>query len=95
VFLILSVAAMAQVGQNPVVSSGYLNSTLGFRYIPPREMKDKTERVRKDIKEEAGALHTSNTLDLLLAMSSDPDDAAPDWYKRRSKNRPHYAAEAA
>ena len=34
-----------QVKQEPPPSTvAYLNSTLGFRYVPPSEMRDKTER---------------------------------------------------
>ncbi len=58
----------------------YSNENLGFRYVPPSEMLDKTERSREQIRSRAESLHTTNTLHLLLAMSSGPDDGASEWH---------------
>ena len=69
----------------------YSNATLGFRYIPPSEMRDKTERFRAEIQERAEASHTKETLDALLAMSSGPDDAATDWHSLTIETYPRKA----
>lgn len=58
----------------------YSNAILGFRYKPPREMHNKTQRFRAEIRERAEAANTKDTLDPLLAMSSGPDDATTDWH---------------
>lgn len=42
-------------------------------------MRDKTERFRLQIQEQAKASGTTQTLSALLAMSTGPDSAAPNW----------------
>jgi len=65
-----------------LTSSGnaYSNVDLGFSYAPPKEMRDETIGGRADIRARAEALHTTKTLDLLLAMSSGPDVTTPAWH---------------
>jgi hypothetical protein len=69
----------------------YSNAHLGFRYAPPSEMHDKTERSREEIKSRAESLHTANTLNLLLAMSSGPDDGASEWHSLSIETYPRKA----
>jgi hypothetical protein len=57
----------------------YSNVHLAFRFTPPGRMRDKTERFRTQIQEQAKALGTTQTLSALLAMSTGPDGAAPNW----------------
>jgi hypothetical protein len=57
----------------------YSNKDLGFRYTPPEEMHDKTERTRAEILERAKSLHANKTLQLLLSMSSGADGTGSDW----------------
>ena len=42
-------------------------------------MRDKTERFRLQIQEQAKASGTTHTLSALLAMSTGPDSAGPNW----------------
>lgn len=74
-------AATAQVKKDTTRFSGtkYSNTSLGFRYTPPRGMVDRTEPFRSDIREQAKASGTINTLKALLAMSSGVDDSATKW----------------
>ena len=82
----------AQDTQNSVVEApGYSNAILSFRYMPPGEMRDKTERFRAGIHERAAASHSKDTLDALLAMSSGPDDAAADWHSLTIETYPSKA----
>jgi hypothetical protein len=73
-------AASAQSGQTtPAPWLAYSNTSLGFRYVPPVEMRDKTERFRSQIQEQAKASGATQTLSALLAMSTGPDSAVPNW----------------
>jgi hypothetical protein len=85
--------AMAQVKRDPPGGLGksYSNETLRFRYVPPSGMQDKTQRLRAEIQEKAEALHTTNTLDALLAMSSGSDDSAADWHSLTIETYPRSA----
>jgi hypothetical protein len=82
--LLLSISwnlSMSQSTQHPpFAGSEYSNATLSFRYVPPAEMRDKTERLRAEIQERMEASHSKDTLGALLAMSSGPDDKATDWH---------------
>jgi hypothetical protein len=69
----------------------YSNATLGFRYRPPSEMRDKTRRFRAEIRERAEASHKKDTLEALLAMSSGPDDEATDWHSVTIETYPRKA----
>jgi len=71
----------AEVKQGPAGRLGtrYSNPSLGFGYTQPDGMMDKTERFREDIEEQAKALHATNKLSVLLALSSGADDTAGSW----------------
>src|SRR5271154_438069 len=80
VLLVLPLSIWAQAerdssGSGPV----YQNAGLGFCYSLPQEMRDKTERTRADMREEMEVLHASADVELLLSMSSGPNDMATDW----------------
>jgi hypothetical protein len=79
--LALSILALwAQTERDPSRSASfYQNAELGFRYTTPSEMRDKTERSRADMKEETEVLHASADVELLLSMSSGPDDMTAIW----------------
>jgi hypothetical protein len=69
----------SQVTQAPLSSTvAYSNSTLGFRYLPPSEMHDKTERSKAEYKAETS--HKKHSANLLLAMSSGSDDTVSNWH---------------
>jgi hypothetical protein len=93
-FLVIRLdVALAQTKHDSRVSSGtgYSNAALGFRYMPPGEMLDKTERTRSDIQAQANSLHTDNTLNIILAMSSGPDDTANGWHSLSIETYPRKA----
>lgn len=73
------------------VPADYSNAMLGFRYLPPSEMRDVTERAKAEIQAHAETLHTRNTLGLLLAMISGPDEAAPGWHSLTIETYPRKA----
>ncbi|MFZ0310833.1 MAG: hypothetical protein WAL89_21865 [Candidatus Sulfotelmatobacter sp.] len=79
-------------GKQDTTSAGavYSDPAVGFRYTAPSGMRDKTERSRAEVKGRAGAVH-ANTLDLLLAMSSGPNDAIPDWCSLTIETYPRQA----
>lgn len=54
--------------------------SLGLRYKPPAAMVDHTSPAGKDARTHA-AEHTSKTTDLILDMSSDEADTAPEWHQ--------------
>ena len=54
-------------------------------------MLDKTERTRSDIQAQAKSLHTDNTLNIILAMSSGPDDMATGWHSLSIETYPRKA----
>jgi hypothetical protein len=84
--------SMSQSTQHPPSTvSDYSNETLRFRYMPPAEMRDKTERFRAEVQERADASHTKDMLEALLAMSSGPDDAATDWHSLTIETYPRNA----
>ena len=58
----------------------YRNPDLGFRYWPPQEMHDKTDRSTASLEDQAKALHIKSKAELLLSMSSGGDDTAHDWH---------------
>jgi hypothetical protein len=78
--LVLLGAAIAQVKRDPpFLGNSYSNASLGLRYVPPGGMRDKTERFRLQIQEQANAQGTTQKLRALLAMSTGPDSDAPGW----------------
>ena len=79
--IILCITAVTQLKPAPTESHarGYLNNSIGFHYMPPGGMHDKSEQLRREVQEQAEALQTNNTLRVLLAMSSGPDSDAANW----------------
>lgn len=57
----------------------FSNAGLGFQYTPPKGFIDETSDARESVRTRAAALHTNNTFNVLLSMTSGQDDAAPDW----------------
>ena len=57
----------------------YFNATLEFSYVPPGQMRDKTERFRAEIRRRAEIAGTHDALVGLLALSPGGNDAAADW----------------
>jgi hypothetical protein len=53
---------------------------LGFRYTPPARMKDETSPTAREAQGHA-ATYAGNAAELLLDMSSDESDTAPDWHQ--------------
>src|SRR5258708_34798967 len=70
---------------------GYSNAMLRFQYMPPSEMVDKTQRTKAEVQARAESLHADNTLHMLLAMSSGPDDVAADWHSLTIETYPRKA----
>jgi hypothetical protein len=79
--LLPALAAFAQgiKAQSTNDKAVYSNIKLGFRYTPPAGMSDTTAPSKQEIRAHASSARTSNTLGLLLGMSSGPDDTAPSW----------------
>lgn len=66
---------------DPELQDGVFSSKdLKFRFTPPKGLTDETADARNAVREKAAALHSTNTLDVLLSMTSGPDDTAPDWH---------------
>ncbi len=72
--------AQTKPNQSLVPGNAFSNVALDFSYVPPSEMQDETRSGRAEIRTRAAARHTSNTLGLLLSMSSGPDATAADWH---------------
>jgi hypothetical protein len=73
-------SAAAQLRAAPPLSrSEYSNESLAFRYSPPDEMRDTTERFEFEIREQTKASGKTQTFSPLLAMSSGSDTDATDW----------------
>jgi hypothetical protein len=71
----------AQAGhREPSPMRVYRNAELGFRYRPPHEMRDKTGPSTAELEDQARHLHIESRLELLLSMSSGPDDRAVGWH---------------
>src|SRR5712692_8289550 len=94
--------AETKAGKASSPSNAYSNVSLGFSYIRPSEMRDETNTQRAEIRARAAARRTSNTLDLLLSMSSGPDATTADWHllsietypRRKFSNLDDISAEA-
>jgi hypothetical protein len=80
VFLFTSLT-IACVQEPPLAPREFTDSSLGFRYIPPSNirMRDWTAIDRESMRAKAAARGTTNVLTLLLSLRSDLDDTAPDW----------------
>jgi hypothetical protein len=81
---LLMVVCGAVAGQNTKCrKSGlpniYSNSSLGFRYTPPRGMRDETEFLKTQIRKEEGNAGTAGVHNALLAMFSLEDGSDPNW----------------
>src|ERR1035441_4980252 len=57
----------------------FSDSKLDLRYTPPAGLIDETSDARDFVREKAASLHTSNTMDVLLRMTSEGGDTAPVW----------------
>ena len=79
ILFLITWSAGAQQTKSPVAGNVYSNASLAFRYTVPSGLQDKTERFKSQIQEQAGALRTTQTLTVLLAMSSGPNDKDPMW----------------
>jgi hypothetical protein len=90
-FILIAICSVVQSVTLPVATTIYSNVHLGFRYKPPSEMRDKTQRFRAEIRERAEAAHSKDTLDALLAMSSGIDDKATDWHSLTIETYPRKA----
>jgi len=78
--LVSCAAATAQDQQYQTpADAGYSNAALAFRYLPPSEMREVTESAKADIRARAAASHSGNSLGMLLAMWSGPDQEALSW----------------
>jgi hypothetical protein len=84
-------AAQSAVASNQEASLGYLNTKLGFGYTPPPGMIDSTAQAVRDLKARAARRHTQNTLDILLSMTSGPDDIDPAWHSIAVETYPRNA----
>jgi hypothetical protein len=89
--LLVGICAAQSIGHPGATSATYSNAPLAFRYKPPSEMRDKTQRFRAEIQERAEASSSKDTLDALLAMSSGPDDKATDWHSLTIETYPRKA----
>jgi hypothetical protein len=58
----------------------YSSLELGFRYRLPPGLSDETSYARESLQKKAADLHTSNTFDVLLRVTSGPDDSVPEWH---------------
>jgi hypothetical protein len=87
------VAAQATKNSMHVSGSSYSDASLAFRYTPPKGMRDKTQRFRLQVEEQAKASGKAKTLKALLAMSSGPDDADPNWRSLTIETYPRTAVE--
>ena len=58
----------------------YSSVELGFRYRLPSGLSDETSYARESLQKKAADLHTTNTFDVLLRVTSGPDDSVPEWH---------------
>ncbi len=58
----------------------YYSAELGVRYTPPQSMTDETADAREAVRVRTATAHTTNTFDVLLSLTSGPDDEASDWH---------------
>ena len=67
-------------GADGVLKGGvFSDADLSFRYTPPKDFIDETSDARELVRTRAAALHTNNTFNVLLQVTSGPDDTALDW----------------
>jgi hypothetical protein len=80
-------------GNTTQLSDGvaYSNTVLRFRYQPPSEMQNVTKGAEAEIRAHAEALHSNNSLGILLAMTSGSDEAVPGWHALAVETYPRKA----
>lgn len=80
--LLLSVTSLScqNTDKRPPQANVFSVPDLGLRYTPPAGMTDATSPAGKEARIHAAA-HTSNTTELILDMTSDDADTAPDWHQ--------------
>lgn len=77
----LAIIATQAVGQMPPPAPKvFTNVAMGFRYNPPSDMRDLTKNEQMVIQQHAAQTGAKNTMTLLLALQSGPDDTATDWH---------------
>lgn len=90
--LIPSAIAAGQGGLGPVPSRpSFTNNSIGFRYTPPRGMQDETATGRAEIEGRSVLGHASKELNLLLALTSGPDNTTPAWQSLTIETYPRQA----
>ncbi len=75
-----SLESLEFTGADEVLKDGvFSDADLSFRYTPPKDFIDETSDARELVRTRAAALHTNNTFNVLLQMTSGPDDTALNW----------------
>jgi len=76
----LLIRGFSAAADDGVLKDGvFSDADLGFRYTTPKSLVDETSDARESVRTRAAALHTHNTFNVLLSMTSGPDDTAPGW----------------
>lgn len=89
--LLTGSGAAQSMGRPAAPITIYSNAHLAFRYTPPDGMRDKTDRFKSQIQEQAKALGTTKMFNVLLAMSSGADDKDPSWHSLTIETYPRKA----
>jgi hypothetical protein len=79
VWLTMPGGARAQEKPSSSLRVAYSNTALGFRYKLPVGMNDRTQSGKAEIQAGAAENHIKDTFELLLGMTSGPDDADRTW----------------
>jgi hypothetical protein len=80
VYLLLGISsALGQQAELPKRGQAYVNDVLGFQYLIPRGMIDKTNRFREQIHEGEVLSGNPRSLRALFAASSGSNSAAANW----------------
>ena len=90
-FSICGAARCKNTFVNSLENGVYFDHSLGFRYQFPNGMQDRTSEGREQIQRNAAARQTNNTLELLLAMSSNQADTSERWRALRIETYPRRA----
>ena len=77
--MVFALPALLMVGQTAPAQAVFTDSILGFKYTPPKGLKDTTASNKEWIEQRAKALNTTQILNLLLALQADVKDTHPDW----------------
>ncbi len=79
--VLLGVLGLSQTNTSIGLENGVYSSVeLGFRYRLPSGLSDETSYARESLQKKAADLHTTNTFDVLLRVTSGPDDSVPEWH---------------